>query len=64
MIHRYTWIKIQLKDEMVTLINKYFYLCVITLLGTETSFLFQFIKLGKSLLIIDDVSRGNNKQSE
>ena len=29
----------------------------------EPSFLFQFINLGKSLLIIDDVSRGDNKQS-
>ena len=43
--------------------NKYFYSCVTTLLGSELSFLFQFIELGKSLLIVDDLSRGNNKQS-
>ena len=43
--------------------NKYFYSCVTTLLGSESSLLFQFIKLGKSLLIIDDLSHGNNKQS-
>ena len=43
--------------------NKYFYSCVTTLLDSESSFLFQFIKLGKILLIIDDLSRGNNKQS-
>ena len=74
MIHRYT----QIKDKRVSGYyncikirriskrqqnNKYFYSSVTTLLGSESSFLFQFIKLGKSLLIIDDLSRGNNKQS-
>ena len=74
MIHRYT----QIKDKKVSSYsncinirriskyqqnNKYFYSCVTTLLGSESSFLFQFIKLGKSLLIIDDLSGGSNKQS-
>ena len=43
--------------------NKYFYSCITTLLGNEASFLFQFIKMAKKLLIIDDMSRGNKKQS-
>ena len=43
--------------------NKYFYPCVTTLLGNETSFLLQFIKLGKSLIIINGLSCGNKKQS-
>ena len=74
MIHRYT----QVKDKRVSGYsncinigriskhqqnNKYFYSCVTTLLGSESPFLFQFIKLGKSLLKIDDLSCGNNKQS-
>ena len=64
MIHHYT----QMKDKTVSGYsncinirrqnNKYFYLCVTTLLGIEL-----FIKLGKRLIIIDDLSHGNNKQS-
>ena len=74
MVHRYTHIKDKRVSGYSNCINirriskhqqsnKYFYSCVATLLGSESSFLFQFIKLGKSLLIIDDLSCGNNKQS-
>ena len=74
MIHRYKWIKDKRVSGYSNCINirriskrqqsnKYFYICVTTLLGSESFFLFQFIQLSKSLLIIDDLSRGNNKQS-
>ena len=74
MIHRYTYIKDKRVSSYSDCINiwriskrqqnnKYFYSCFATLSGSESSFLFQFIKLGKSLLAIDDLSRGNNKQS-
>ena len=43
--------------------NKYFCSCVTTLLDSESSFLFQLSTLGKCLLMIDDLSHGNKKQS-
>ena len=67
-IHRYTRIKVYsncINPRRISIRqknNKYFCSCV-ALLGSEI-FLFSFIKLGESLLIIDDLSRGNNKQSE
>ena len=74
MIHHFEWIKDKRVSGYSNCINirriskrqqnnKYFYSCITTLLVSEPSFLFQLIKLGKRLLIIDDLSSGNNKQS-
>ena len=74
MIHHYTKIKDKRVSGYSNCINirriskrqqnnNYFYSCVTALLGSESSFFFQFIKLGKNLPIIDDLLRGNNNQS-